>query len=449
MKLNPFIDKLFEKASQSDFEDFEIYYSGGRSFRAKIFEGKVDEYSVNRTYGVSFRGLHQGKMGYSYTEAFDDGAIDMLIKNAIENAQIIENEDKQFIFAGSKSYSGIEAYNEELDAVRAKEKIKAALALERAAKSGHPSIQSVATTVMQSGSGKMRIKNSKGLDLTFQDNLIFCYVVPIAKDGEKMVDGAAFQIERDFSKLDVEKVAKEAVEKAVSMLDAKPVPSGEYKIVFENECAGDMLDTFSGIFSAENTQKELSLLNGKVGQQIASDKITIVDDPLMDNGFASYPFDSEGVATYKKNIVENGVLKTLLHNLKTAEKEGVKSTGNASKGSYKGSIGVSGFNFYIKPGEKTFDELCEYVGEGLIITELAGLHSGANGVSGDFSLSAKGFTIEDGKKGHAVEQITIAGNFYDLLKDIELVGSDLRFGIPGAECIGSPSFVVGSLSVAG
>ena len=282
--------------------------------------------------------------------------------------------------------------------MRAKEKIKVALKLEEAAKNGHPSIQSVATTVMQSGSGKMRIKNSKGLDLTFQDNLVFCYVVPIAKDGEKMVDGVAFQIERDFSKLDVEKVAKEAVEKAVSMLDAKPVPSGEYKIVFENECAGDMLDTFSGIFSAENTQKELSLLNGKVGQPIASDKITIVDDPLMEGGFASYPFDSEGVATYKKNIVENGVLKTLLHNLKTAEKEGVKSTGNASKGSYKGSIGVSGFNFYIKPGEKSFDELCEYVGDGLIITELAGLHSGANGVSGDFSLSAKGFKIENGKK---------------------------------------------------
>jgi len=449
MKLNPFIDKLFDSAQRSDFEDFEIYYSGGRSFRVKIFEGKVDEYSVNKTYGVSFRGLYKGKMGYSYTEAFDDTAIDMLIKNALENAQIIESEDKQFIFAGSEKYSEVSAYNEPLDDVRAKEKIKTALKLEKMAKDGHPEISSVATTVVQSGSGKIRIKNSKGLDLEFQDNLLFCYTIPIAKKGEKMVDGAEFQMVRDMSELNLEKIAQDAVQKAVSMLDAEPVKSGEYKILFENECACDLLDTFSGIFSAENTQKDLSLLKGKVGQQIASKNITIIDDPLMDGGFASCPFDSEGVAAYTKNIVEKGILKTLLHNLKTAEKEGVATTGNASKGSYKGNIGVSGTNFYIKPGEKSFDELCKQVGDGLIITELAGLHSGANGVSGDFSLSAKGFRIEDGKKTHAVEQITIAGNFFELLKDIEIVGNDLRFGIPGGACIGSPSFVVKSLSVAG
>ena len=449
MNVNLFVDKLFDKAKNSGFEDFEIYYSGGRSFRVKIFEGKVDEYSVNKTYGISFRGLNGGKMGYAYTEAFDDEAIDMLIRHALQNAAIIENEDKQFIFAGSQSYSEVDAYNEALDNVTAKDKIEAALRLEQLAKNSHPAITSVATTIMQSGSGKIKIKNSKGLDLAFGDNFLFCYTVPIAQKGEKKVDGGEFQMVRDFSELDLEKIANAAAEKAVNMLDAAPAPSGEYRILLENECAGDLLDTFADIFSAENTQKDLSLLKGKVGKVIASEAVTIIDDPLMDGGYASSPFDSEGVATYTKNVVENGVLKTLLHNLKTAEKEGVKSTGNASKGSYKGSIGVSGFNFYLKPGEKTFNELCAYVKDGLIITELAGLHSGANGVSGDFSLSAKGFKIEGGKKGGAVEQITIAGNFFELLKDIELVGSDLKFGIPGAECIGSPSFVVKSLSVAG
>ena len=449
MNLNLFMDKLFDRAKTADFEDFEIYYSGGRSFRVKIFEGKVDEYSVNKTYGISFRGLHKGKMGYSYTEAFDDDAIDMLIKNALENAQIIENEDKQFIFAGSESYSEVSAYNPTLDEVRAKDKIKMALRLEELARNGHPLITSVASTVMQSGSGKIKIKNSKGLDLVFEDNFIFCYVFPVAEKGDKKINGIEYQMAKDISEIDLEKIAETAVERAVSMLDAAPVPSGDYKILFENECAGELLDTFAGIFSAESAQKDLSLLKGKVGEKIASDAVTIIDDPLMDGGYASCPFDSEGVAAYKKNVVEEGVLKTLLHNLKTAEKDGVKSTGNASKGSYKGSIGISGFNFYIKPGEKTFSELCSYVGDGLLITELAGLHAGANGVSGDFSLSAKGFKLEDGKKTDAVEQITIAGNFYELLKDIECVGSDLKFGLPGAECIGSPSLFVKSLSVAG
>jgi PmbA protein len=448
MNINSFIEKLFEEAKKSEFTDFEVYYAGGDSFHVRIFEGKVNDYSVNTSYGISFRGMLDGKMGYSFTEAFDEDAVKMLIDNALENARIIENDDKQFIYEGSDSYQEMDVYNYGLDEVTPQQKIDAALELEKYAKEGDKSIDSVAYTVMQSGSGEVRIKNSKGLDLSFKDNLLFTYVVPVAKKGDKMVDGSAYEIVTDFSKLDVKKIADEAVENAVSMLDAKPVASGEYKIVFNNEAAGDMISTFAGIFSAENTQKDLSLLKGKENTKIASELITIIDDPLMEGGYVSMPFDSEGVATYTKNVVENGILKTLLHNLKTAEKDGVKSTGNASKGSYKSSISVSGSNFYIKPGEKSFDKLLETVGNGLIITDLAGLHSGANAVSGDFSLLAKGFKIENGKKTDAVEQITIAGNFFTLLNEIEYVGSDLKFGLPGAACIGSPSLVVKSLSVA-
>ena len=202
MKLTPFIDKLFDKAKNADFEDFEIFYAGGRSFRVRIFEGNVDEYSVNKTYGISFRGLSGGKMGYSYTEAFDDEAIDMLIRHAQKNAEIIENEDKQFIFAGSGSYSEVNAYNEALDAVSAKEKIATALRLEQLAKNSHPAITSVATTVIQSGSGRIKIKNSKGMDLSFEDNFLLCYTVPIAQKGEKKMDGTEFQMVRDFTELD-------------------------------------------------------------------------------------------------------------------------------------------------------------------------------------------------------------------------------------------------------
>ncbi|MCK5128467.1 MAG: TldD/PmbA family protein [Clostridiales bacterium] len=448
MNINSFIDKLFERASASDFTDFEVFYSSGDSFHVKVFEGKVDDYSVNTSYGISFRGIYNGKMGYSYTEAFDDDAYDMLIDNAMQNAKVIENEDKQFIFAGSKSYQELDMYNKELDEVSIREKINAALKLEKLTKSGHPAIDSVANTVIQSGSGDVRIKNSKGLDLSFKNNLLFCYVVAIAKQGDKMIDGSGYQIVKDFSKLDIQKIANDAVEDAVSMMDAKSVEAGEYKILFENECAGDLLATFSGIFSAENTQKDLSLLKGKENTKIAAEILTIIDDPLLEDGNASMPFDGEGVATYTKNIVESGILKTLLHNLKTAEVDGVKTTGNAAKGSYKSSIDVSGSNFYIKAGDKTFDELCEVIKEGLIITELMGLHSGANAVSGDFSLLAKGFRIINGKKADAVEQITIAGNFFTLLNEIEHIGSDLKFGLPGAACIGSPSIVVKSLSVA-
>ncbi|MDZ5035223.1 metallopeptidase TldD-related protein, partial [Clostridium perfringens] len=133
-------------------------------------------------------------------------------------------------------------------------------------------------------------------------------------------------------------------------------------------------------------------------------------------------------------------------NLKTANKGNTKSTGNGFKNSYGSPVGVSPTNLYLKNGEKSFDELLKEVGEGLIITDFAGLHSGANSITGDFSLAAKGFYIKDGKKDYPVEQITVAGNFFNLLKDIEEVGNDLKFPMSS---IGSPSVKISELSVAG
>ena len=190
----------------------------------------------------------------------------------------------------------------------------------------------------------------------------------------------------------------------------------------------------------------MSLLAGKEGEKIAADCVTLMDDPHMPGGLASSPFDAEGVATKVKAVIENGKLTTLLHNLKTARKAGVRSTGNANKGGYAAPIGVSPSNFYFKPGNKTLAELMQDMGDGLVITEVSGLHAGANPVSGDFSLLAKGYIVEKGQKGRAVEQITVAGNFYALLKNIRAFGSDLEFvGSP----VGSPSVDVGEMNIAG
>ena len=449
MNVDQFIAELFAEAKKAGFTDYEAYYSGGSSFQCMVFEGEVSDYSVNSTAGLSFRGLLSGKMGYAYTEVLDSDAVRMLVHNARENAGIIENEDKQFIFEGSPEYQKVDVFNPALEEVSAKDKIDMALSLERKAKNADPRIETVGYCLVQSGEGESVIRNSKGLNLSHRDNVLIAFVEPVAKKGDKMVDGTAYRITRDFSEINVDDIVAEAVNKAVSMLDARSMPSGNYKVVFENDAAGDMMATFSGIFSAESTQKDLSLLKGRVGQKIASSAVTLIDDPLMPGGFASSPFDSEGVATYSKNVIDGGTLTTLLHNLKTAEKDGVKSTGNASKSSFKSPVGISPSNFYLKPGDKDIDQLLASVGEGLFVTEVQGLHSGANPVSGDFSLSAKGYRISGGKKAEPVEQVTIAGNFYEMLNDIEQVGNDLKFGLPGSSSIGSPSILVKQLAVAG
>ena len=230
------------------------------------------------------------------------------------------------------------------------------------------------------------------------------------------------------------------------MLTAEPVPSGTYRAIIENKCMPDLLAAFANVFSAEAAQKGLSLLAGKEGEMIASEAVTLMDDPLLKNGLASQPFDAEGVATYTKALIENGKLTTLLHNLKTARKAGVKTTGNAAKAGYAGDVQVAPSNLYLKPGEKTLAQMMEDMGDGLVINDVSGLHAGADAISGDFSLLAQGYTVKNGKKDQAVERITVAGNFYQLLKNIRVVGSDLIF--PGSS-VGSPSVDVGEISVAG
>ena len=167
---------------------------------------------------------------------------------------------------------------------------------------------------------------------------------------------------------------------------------------------------------------------------------------MLENGIASQPFDAEGVASKTKAVISDGVLKTFLHNLKTAKKDGVESTGNAYKG-IKSPIGISPTSFYIQAGDKSYQQLLEEMGEGLIIISVQGLHSGANPVSGDFSLGAYGYYVKDGRIQRPVDQITIAGNFFDLLKNVVAIGSDLEFDSSG---VGSPSsLLIKELAVAG
>jgi PmbA protein len=254
----------------------------------------------------------------------------------------------------------------------------------------------------------------------------------------------------NYNKLSPETVGKKAALKALETLGATPVPSGKYKVVLENDCAGSLLNVFFDAFSADASHKGFSLLKGKLGEKVAADCVTIIDDPLIPWAMGSQPFDSEGVACYSKTVVENGVLKTFLHNLKTARKDGVKPTGNGYKGGYNAPLGIGPTNFFIKPCEQSPEELFAKAGDGLIITDFQGLHAGANPVSGEFSLQAQGFVIKDGKKDRPVELITVSGNFFRLLENIIAVADDLDFENPrGISTIVSPSILVDSLDIAG
>ena len=446
MELNIFINKLFQEAKNNGFNEYEVYYVDRESLSINAYNEEVEKYNLTTSYGLSFRGKINDKIGYSYTEILDDDAINMLVKNAKESALVIENEDIQFIYEGDKEYAEVNTYYKALENLPADKLIDLALSMEKEAKTLDNRVTSFGGCGIGYSKARYGIINSKGLNLENKSNLLSAYVVPIIKNGEDMHDGMGYVTANSIEDVDPKKLAQDGINEAISRIGGKSISSGKYKAVINNEAMVSILSTFAGVFSGDAVQKGLSLLKGKEGEIIASKKVTLLDDPHLENGLASVPFDDEGVATKKKDIIHEGKLMTLLHNLKTANKGNTKSTGNGFKNSYASPVGVSPTNLYIQKGEKSFEELLKDVGEGLLITEFAGLHSGANSITGDFSLAAKGFYIKDGKKDYPVEQITVAGNFFDLLKNIEVVGSDLKFPMSS---IGSPSVKITELSIAG
>lgn len=446
MELELFVDSLFKKASEAGFSEYEVYCVDRESLGISVYKEEVEKYNLNNSAGLSFRGKLGDRIGYSYTEILDEDAIDMLVKKAKENVSAIENNDIQFIYEGDKEYKEISTYYEALENLAPDKLINIAINMEKEAKKYCDKVESFSGCAISYSSGKYGIINSKGLNLKNKSNLLTAYVVPIVKDGENMYDGCGYVVAKSLDEIDPAKIAKMGVDEALSKIGATSIPAGNYKVIINNEAMVSLLSTFAGIFSGDAVQKGLSLLKGKEGEIIASDIVNLVDDPHLKDGLASVAFDDEGVATVKTYLIQDGKLNTLLHNLKTANKAGVKSTGNGFKASYASPISVSPTNFYIEPGVNSLEEMTKKIDKGLIITDLAGLHSGANSITGDFSLAAKGFYIENGVKTHPVEQITVAGNFFTLLTDIEEVGNDLKFPMSS---VGSPSIMIKELSIAG
>lgn len=446
MDKQQFMDRLLAEAKAQGIDPTEVYFSAGSSFSAGAMNGNIDSYKVSTRQGLGLRGMYQGKMGYASTQAFDEEAIRQLIEGVKEGALLREDEGAEEIYEGDAEYPTVVSYDETLAQVPATAKLDAVLAIEKAALESVDTVKQCEGTQLSTMSGEVYLRNSYGLNLQHKDNAFIAYTGAIAKDGDSTSTGMAFKCGRDFAKLDVKQLGEEAAQEAASGLHAEPVPAGNYRMILRYDAMQSLLATFCGIFSAENAQQGLSLLKGREGEKIAADCVTLMDDPLLEGGFDSAPFDGEGVASKTKAVVENGVLKTLLHNRKTAKKQGVASTGNALRPGLSAPITVAPTNFFFKPGDKTLAELEADMSDGLVITDLSGLHAGANMTSGDFSLLSKGYLLKDGKHVQPVEQITIAGNFYDVLKNIRAIGSDLIFPASG---VGSSSVDVGTLTAAG
>ena len=438
-----FKEAVVGAAKARGITEYEVYYTESKSTVVEIFKEEVKGYRTDGDFGVCFRCVIGDKAGYASTENLTAEEAASIVERAVENAGSIESDRKAFIHKKGDEYAVLSETQEGLPS--GAELVESALTLQKMLYEADSRIVDGTESYLACSSEKYALYNSNGLNLEDHVSYAQCLAFAIVKDGDEMYNGSADKL-GEFGDFDLDAVKAEAVEDAVSTIGAGVVASGKYSVVFSTKAMAKLLMTFSNVFSAEAVQKGRSLLKDKEGDKIASDCVTIIDDPRYPDGVIKRTFDGEGVAAYTKNVVENGILNTLLHNLTTAEKAGVKSTGNASKPSYASVVGISPFTFYVKPGEATKEDLFAQAKDGVYVTNLEGLHAGANAVTGDFSLAATGFLIENGKKTKPIKGFTVADNFFEVLGKIEKVGGDLEF-IGGR--FGSPSLLVTDMMVAG
>ena len=433
-------DLLFAKAKEKNIQDIQVHVVADTKLDIEILKGELEEYTISDTKGLSVKGIYDGKMGTVSTEVINDEEIDFIIDSVIASAKNIDSEDEVFIYGGDSIYQEVEGlYNKELEQVDAKRKIDLVFDLEKKTLAQDNRIKMVQAFYSEV-THKVRIMNSKGLDLSKEVNSATAGVYVIATDGSDQRTGIDYIQSNVFSDFTIDEIAKEGAKRATDALGARSIKSGDYEVILENKASASLLAAHVNMFSAESVQKDVSLLKGKVGEKVSKELISIVDDPFMEKSPRSGSFDDEGVATKYKELVKDGKLTGFMHNLKTAKKDEVGSTGNGFRN------GISSTNFYIAPGKTDFDKAISNMKKGLIISDLQGTHAGTSSVSGDFSLQASGYLVEEGKIVRPISLITVAGNYLELLKDVTEVCSDLKmnFGY-----IGSPSLKIESLAIAG
>lgn len=434
--------KYFEYAKKIGFSDVEFKVQTSNKLSISVFQKKVENYSVSENETIYIRGIFNGKMVSGSSENANN--VCKILDEMAVNATLIDEEKEQEIFAGSEKYKTFKTSSDKLAKVSVADKIALCLDVEAKAYDYDYRIAPGVEVEYQEVESAMKIVNSKGLKLSYKVNYGFVVLSVVAKSDNDTRTGFKFKILQDLDSLNVDQLVKDACDDAINALNGSQCESKKYKVLLAPNVFASFANVLLSSVSGDAVNRGKSLLKDKLNQQVASSKLTIVENPhSKEHPYFYRAFDDEGVATMKKAIVEKGVLKTFLYNIEEAKQAKVKSTGNGYGGSV---IGVSTSFVEVKPGKKSKEELCEKIKDGIQITSVQGLHAGMNPLSGDFSLQASGYRIENGKITTPVNLITIAGNIFKMFNDIVDLGND-EYVTPGG--MSSVSVYIKSLAISG
>jgi PmbA protein len=416
------INWLIDEAKKRNIQDVEVFYQTGESFSVDVRQQKIENIENSIEKGIGLRLFSDGKTSFTHSTDDSKSTLEIMLEKAIENLKSSDVADYNLLPKTKKIEKiDLKKYNPEGISRDISEKIESAQKMEQIILENAQITNSNGASYSES-LGKSILANSNGLFYEKEGTSYSKSVSPVAGKGDEMQSNYWYSAHTDINLLEQEeKIAKKAIERTTRLLGAKKAKTGSFPIVFENLMAQRLFGIFVSALNGNSVFRKQSFLANKLNEIVAADFINLVEDPFISGNFSSSYVDSEGFPTQKQEILKNGELKTFLHNFQSATKMKTVSTGNARR-SYASAPYISASNIILENSENSVEKLISDAGTGLYLTGLMG--SNINPITGDISQGAEGLWIENGKISYSVNEITIAGNILDILKNIRAVAND-------------------------
>ncbi|MGZ8594666.1 MAG: TldD/PmbA family protein [Actinomycetota bacterium] len=434
------------EAAQGD-EAVEAFAEEGRTTEASALRGEVEGLTFAEQRGVGVRLISGGRLGYAWAADPSLDEVRDAVRRARENAALAEPDEFNVLPSAEPITPIPELFHEASAEVPTDRKVELALELERLAISSDPRVTKIDLAQVGDAVSRVAVASTAGVDAEYARTDAWAVVVTLAVEGDETQTGFSYRITRAIDELDVGAISGEAVERGARMLGAVKPPTAKVPVILDQFAAMSFLGVLAGALNAESVLKGRSLFAAMAGQQVGSELFTLVDDGTVLDGPGASPFDDEGVPSGRTELFTRGTLNGFLHDTYTAARTGEdqRSTGNAKRAGYKSTPGVGTSNFFLDRGETPYAELLQMAEGGVLIQDVSGVHSGANPISGEFSVGATGLRIAGGALGEPLREMTIASTLPAMLKSITGVGDDLRF----FSSVGTPSILIGEMTLAG
>jgi PmbA protein len=415
-----------------DGEEVEAYVSRGRETDVVVHGGGVESLSSATSQGVGIRVVTEGRQGFAYAGSLEQEVIEDTLREARDNAALGSADPH----VGLASPDGVDPadlklWRDEMAGFPNDGKVELAMELERRVKSGDSRIRTVHSSRYGDVMGESAVATSTGIGAAQRRTSCYLWAYALAGDGEETQTGGGYSVGRSPSDLDVAEAADDAVERATRLLGARKPSSARLPVVLDKRITTVLLSVLSGTLSGDAVMKGRSLFANRVGEQVGTAQLSLVDDPTNPDAYGASLYDAEGLACRRNVLIADGVLQGFLYNTYAARRAGVSSTASAVRGGFRSAPGVGSRALSLEPGTATQEEIVAEVGHGFLVQEVTGVHSGVNPISGDFSVGAEGLMIRDGALAEPVREVTIASTIQRMLQDVVAVGGDLEW-LPGS-----------------